>query len=130
MISPRIQILLIASMSLCVLSIVRLLAKGKMDYKLGIIWAIVFSAIAGLSLIPRTLSRIASFLGIASPVNMLFFLGFLFCAGIIFTLSRRVSRLQMQVRRLTQEIAIASADPPRSCAANDKPPKAATTKGK
>jgi hypothetical protein len=55
------------------------------------------------------LSRVAAFLGIASPVNMLFFLGFLFCAGIIFTLSRRVSRLQLQVRRLTQEIAIANA---------------------
>lgn len=114
MISLRIQILLLVSMFLCVLSIVRLLEKGKMDYKLGIIWAIVFSSIAGLALIPRTLSRIASFLGIASPVNMLFFLGFLFCAGIIFTLSRRISRLQLQVRRLAQEVAIANAAPPPS----------------
>ena len=106
MISTRIQVLILVSMFLCVASIVRLLAKGKMDYKLGIIWAMVFSAIAVLSLIPHTLSRIAAFLGIASPVNMLFFLGFLLCAGIIFTFSRRISRLQMQVRRLTQELAI------------------------
>ena len=85
MISTRIQVLILVSMFLCVASIIRLLAKGKMDYKLGIIWAMVFTAIAVLSLIPRTLSRIAAFLGIASPVNMLFFLGFLLCAGIILT---------------------------------------------
>lgn len=109
MISTRIQILILVAMFLCVVSIARLLARGKMDYKLGIIWAVVFTAIAVLALVPRTLSRIAAFVGIASPVNMLFFFGFLFCAGILFTLSRRISRLQSQVRRLAQETAIANA---------------------
>lgn len=119
MISTRIQFLILVAMALCVASLIRLLARGKMDYKLGIIWALVFTAIAALAFIPRTLSRIASFLGIASPVNMLFFLGFLFCAGIIFTLSRRISRLQLQVRRLTQEVAIANVSSRPSTAANE-----------
>ena len=106
MISPRIQYLIVIAMCLCVAYIVKLLAQQKMDYKLGIVWTIVFAAIAMLSLVPRTLSRIAAFVGIASPVNMLFFFGFLFCAGILFSLSRRTSMLQAQVRRLAQEAAI------------------------
>jgi hypothetical protein len=101
-------------MCLCVAQIVRLLAKGKMDYKLGIIWTIVFTAIAVLSFIPSTLSRIAAFVGIASPVNMLFFFGFLFCTGIIFLLSRRTSALHAQVRRLAQEVALSQRMPPPS----------------
>lgn len=106
MISPRIQTLIVVAMCLCVAQIIRLLAQKKMDYKLGIVWALVFTSIAALALAPRALARAASILGIASPVNMLFFFGFLFCAGILFSLSRRISTLQAQVRRLAQEAAI------------------------
>ena len=93
-------------MCFCVASIFRLLAQGKMDYKLGIAWTFVFGSVAALALAPRTLARMAAFLGIASPMNMLFFFGFLFSTGILFSLSRRTSRLQAQVQRLAQETAM------------------------
>ena len=106
MISTRLQILIAAAMLACVFQIGRLLSRRKLDYKLGLAWAIVFGAIAALALVPRALEYAAAFFGIASPVNMLFFFGFLFAICILFSLSRRVSTLQAQVRRLAQEAAI------------------------
>ena len=106
MLSVRIQIVVVAAMALCVLRAVWLLSRGKLDYKLGIGWIGVFCSIAGLVLAPGLLIRAARLLGIAAPVNMLFFFGFLFCAAILFALSRRTANLLAQVRRIAQELAI------------------------
>lgn len=106
MISYRIQLLIVIAMGICIAAIGRLLSRRKIDYKIGIVWAFVFACIAVLALMPRALARIAAFLGIASPVNMLFFFSFIFCAGVLFSLSRRTSRLQDQVRCLAQEVAV------------------------
>lgn len=106
MISFRLQIVVVAVMALAVLGSFRLLAKGKLDWKLGIGWIAVFCSVAGLSLVPRFLDRMARAVGIASPVNMLFFFGFLFCAAILFSLSRRIAALHAQLRRISQDLAL------------------------
>ena len=121
MISTRIQLLILVAMCVFVAVIVRLLALKKLDYKLGLAWMAVFVALAGLSLAPDLLGRIAAFLDIQVPVNMLFFFGFLFCAAILFSLSRRIATLQAQVRRLAQEAALDGADRPGKNAPSDSP---------
>jgi len=45
-------------------------------------------------------------LGIASPINMLFFLGFCFSLIIIFVLTVAVSRMSVRIKTLAQEIAL------------------------
>jgi len=105
----RIKLLILVSMGMFVVAIVRLLALKKLDYKLGLAWMGVFVSIAVLSMVPRLLGRMAAFLGIQVPLNMLFFFGFLFFAAILFSLSRRIATLQNQVRRLAQELALSSA---------------------
>ena len=107
MLSFRIQIVVVAVMALAVAWSLRLLAKGKLDWKLGIGWIAVFCSVAGLALMPRLLDRMARAVGIASPVNMLFFFGFLFCAAILFSLSRRIAALHAQIRRIAQDLALA-----------------------
>ena len=47
-------------------------------------------------------------LGIQSPVNMIFFLGFLFSLMIIFSLTVTISRITAKVRKMAQEIAFLS----------------------
>ena len=124
MLSSRIQILVVAAMALCVLRAVWLISRGKLDFKLGVGWIAVFCAIAVLVLVPGPLARAARVLGIAAPVNMLFFFGFLFCAAILFALSRRTAGLQAQVRRLAQELALLrkDAETPPAASATGTPP--------
>ena len=45
-------------------------------------------------------------MGIASPMNMLFFLGFCFSLTIIFSLTISASKMSIQIKDLTQEIAL------------------------
>lgn len=45
-------------------------------------------------------------LGIASPVNMLFFFGFCFSLMIIFVLTISISRMSIRIKQLAQELAL------------------------
>ena len=42
----------------------------------------------------------------ASPINMLFFLGFCFSLVIIFVLTVAISRVSIRMKQLTQELAL------------------------
>ena len=55
---------------------------------------------------PLLINWISEELGIASPVNMLFFLGFCFSLMIIFVLTVAVSRMSIRIKQLAQEIAL------------------------
>ena len=55
---------------------------------------------------PQLIDWIAKTLGIASPVNMLFFLGFCFALMIIFVLTVAVSRASIRIKQLAQELAL------------------------
>ena len=55
---------------------------------------------------PSMMMGIARFMGIYSPVNMIFFLGFIFLAAIAFSMTVALSRLSASQRRLAQENAL------------------------
>ena len=52
------------------------------------------------------MQKLATALGIFSPVNMIFFLGFVLSLVIIFTLTVALSRVTARVRKLAQMIAL------------------------
>ena len=52
------------------------------------------------------MQKLANVLGIYSPVNMIFFLGFVLSLVIIFTLTVALSRVTARVRKLAQMIAL------------------------
>lgn len=59
-----------------------------------------------LDCFPPLVNWLSYELGIASPVNMLFFLGFCFSLVIIFVLTVAVSRMSIRIKQLAQEIAL------------------------
>ena len=85
-------------------------AKGISDKKLELqytlTWLGLMVASLILTLFPNLLSRISSLIGIAVPVNTLFFLGFCFSLILIYRLTIVVSKQSTQITRLTQEIAL------------------------
>lgn len=106
----RLQIILLGCMVLGVLFIVNLLRKKKLDFKFGLGWLLVIVCLMILVIFPKLLIIISRAMGIASPVNMLFFFGFCLAVVIIFSLSMTVSILADKVKKLSQEIAIIRKD--------------------
>ena len=59
-----------------------------------------------LDLFPSIISHLAQIMGIDTPINMLFFLGFCFSLAIIFVLTIAISRMSIRIKELTQELAL------------------------
>jgi len=102
----RLQVFL----SLCCLGFfgicINLLRKGIMEYKYALLWLVGSILMMMAVLFPEGLFALSSLVGIIDPTNMVFFLAFFMSLLIIFSLSIIVSRLSMQVRRLTQAVAL------------------------
>lgn len=110
MLAFRTQVMMIAIMIVAIICIINMLRKKKLDFKFGLGWLFVAVCILVLAAFPVLLDKIAYLAGIASPVNMLFFLGFALTVVLIFALSIAVSRLSDRVKKLSQEIAIIRRD--------------------
>lgn len=110
MMSTRLQIILMIVMLLVVIYIVNLVRKKRIDFKYALMWLFVDICILLLTIVPDFLTILSKAIGIASPMNMLFFFGFCFAVIIIFFLSLSVSKLADKVRKLSQEIAIIRKD--------------------
>ena len=104
--SIRLQIIIavIIVMALCV--IVNMIRKKRLELRYALAWLIVGVGVLVLDCFPQLINWIAGKLGIASPVNMLFFLGFCFALMIIFVLTIAVSRSSIRIKELTQELAL------------------------
>lgn len=110
MLAFRTQVMMIAIMIAAIVCIINMLRKKKLDFKFGLGWLFVAVCILVLAAFPVLLDKLAYLAGIASPVNMLFFLGFALTVVLIFALSIAVSRLSDRVKKLSQEIAIIRRD--------------------
>ena len=110
MMSVRLQIGIIVIMILVAGIIFYFLRKKSIDFRYGLAWLFVDGCIMILALFPQALTGLSRILGIASPVNMVLFLGLCLALVVIFTLSMSVSRLTDKVRKLSQEIAIIRKD--------------------
>lgn len=112
--SLRIRVIVIVVMVIAICKIISLVSKKKIDYKYGFSWSLLAVAVSVLAIWPQILGWLAKVTGVVAPVNMLFFMGFIFSLAIIFSLSKTVSKLRDKVDKLTQELAILKKE------ANDK----------
>lgn len=108
--SLRLQIIIGVLIVLALLVICNMVRKKKLDLKYALVWLLAGFLVLVFDIFPQLLGIITGLLGIGLPVNMLFFLGFVFSLLIIFVLTVSVSRLSEKVKRLTQEIALLEKD--------------------
>ena len=104
--SIRLQIILgiIIIVALCI--IINMIRKKRLELRYALAWLLVGVGVLVLDCFPQLITWIAKQLGIASPVNMLFFLGFCFSLMIIFVLTVAVSRSSIRIKELAQELAL------------------------
>ena len=100
----QIIIAIIVIIALCV--IVNMIRKKRLELRYALAWLIVGMGTLILDCFPILTTKLADMLGIASPINMLFFLGFCFSLIIIFVLTVAISRVSIRMKQLAQELAL------------------------
>ena len=102
----KIQIMIAIIIVLGIIVILNYIKKNRLELKYTLSWLAVGIFVLVLDCVPGTMTKLSNFLGIASPVNMIFFLGFCFSLFIMFTLTVALSITSSTAKRLTQKTAL------------------------
>lgn len=102
----RIQIIVGVIVIIAFIIIVDMIRKKRLELRYALAWLMVGIAVFVLDCFPQLTTWLSVKLGIASPINMLFFMGFCFSLMIIFGLTIAVSRMSIRIKQLAQEIAL------------------------
>ena len=106
MMNIRIQIIVAVLLVIALIIIVNMIRKKKLELRYALAWLGVGIGIIILDVFPGCIAAISEVMGIADPVNMLFFVGFCFALCIIFGLTSAVSRMSVRIKEMAQEMAI------------------------
>lgn len=106
MMEVKLQIIIALVVVIGILYIVSLIRRNRLELKYALSWLIIAVLVLVLDGFPGLMENLAELLGIASPVSMMFFLGFLFSLVIILSLTVAVSIAAGSVKRLNQKIAL------------------------
>lgn len=102
----RIQVIVVIGSLIAMIILLNMIRKKQLELRYALSWLGVGISVMILACFPKLLAWLAEKVGIASPVNMLFFFGFLFSLTIILVLTISISRMSLRVKRLAQEIAL------------------------
>lgn len=100
------QIILIVIFLIGLFLSINSVRKKKMQLKYALPWILCSIVLTIFAAIPGLLQGLAELMGIHSPVNMIFFLGFVFFLCIAFVQSITISKTAAQLRQLTQAVAL------------------------
>jgi len=102
----RLQILIILGVIVGLVIFTNLVRKEKLELKYVLTWYGVLIGILIIGIFPKAIDGISSALGVATPINALFFVGFIFVTCVLFFLTVVVSRSSIRIKELTQIVAI------------------------
>lgn len=106
MMTIKIRIIIAALLVLAFIYVVRSVVKKKIDVKYALPWLGMLIVLVIFDCIPGLLDSLTKLVGIASPVNMLFFMGFCFALMIIFYLTAMIYSVSCRLRKVSQELAL------------------------
>jgi len=83
-----------------------LLRRGVLREKYAVLWLVVSGLALILAVVPGALGAISGVLGVQTPSNLLFFVTVVLLVLVSVQLSYELSRHEMRIRRLAEEIAL------------------------
>lgn len=86
--------------------IINMIRKKSLELRYALSWLGVGGGILILDFFPGVIEKLANIVGIETPMNMLFFLGFCFSLGILYTLTIAMSRMSIRMKKMAQELAL------------------------
>ncbi len=83
-----------------------LLRRGALREKYAVLWLFFSGAALFFAVFPGALVWFSNLIGVAEPVNLLFFMAVVLLVLVAVQLSYELSRHEMRIRRLAEEIAL------------------------
>ena len=83
-----------------------LLRRGVLKEKYAVLWLLFAGAALFFALAPSALVKISALIGVAEPVNLLFFVTIVLLVLVSVQLSYELSRQEARIRRLAEEVAL------------------------
>lgn len=111
----KIRIIIAICLLISFIYVIRSVVKKKIDVKYALPWMLMLIALAVFDCVPMLLNILTRLIGIASPVNMLFFMGFCFALMIIFYLTSIIYSVSSRLRKVSQELALLRKDMEENC---------------
>lgn len=106
MITVKLQIILGVLILLAFIFVVNMVRKRALELKYALSWFILLIGVGILDCIPQAMDALSKALGIYNPVNMIFFIGFIFAIIILFILTVTLSRMSARIRKMAQIVAM------------------------
>ena len=91
-------------------TILQLLRTRRLREKYATAWLTVAAVVIVLAIFPGLLSRLASLVGVATPVNLLFALGGVVLLVVAIQFSVEISALEAETRTLAEDLALVGFD--------------------
>lgn len=104
--NPRLTVFLFIVWLLAFLFLLHRLKTRRADIRFVLPWLMLDLAMMVITAFPGILDTFCALFGIETPSNMLFFFALLFLAALVCSLTLSVSRLNAQVKDLTQRLAL------------------------
>jgi hypothetical protein len=104
--STQIQIILIIGTILSFFSLVFKIKKSKLNIDYASLWIIGSMLLIILAIFPNIIYVISNFVGIKSPINMVFVLAIFTLFFFVFYLLLKISILEEKLKNLIQQISI------------------------
>ena len=86
--------------------VIDLLRRGVLREKYAVLWLFLSGAALLLAIFPAVLIWLTGVLGVAEPVNLLFFVTIVLLVLVSIQLSYELSRHEARIRRLAEEVAL------------------------
>ena len=86
--------------------VIDLLRRGVLREKYAVLWLFFSGAALLLAIFPAILVWLTGVLGVAEPVNLLFFVTIVLLVLVSVQLSYELSRHEARIRRLAEEVAL------------------------
>jgi hypothetical protein len=83
-----------------------LLRRGVLREKYAVLWLFFSGAALFFAIFPSTLVKLSAAIGVAQPVNLLFFTMVVLLVLVSVQLSFELSRHELRIRRLAEEVAL------------------------
>lgn len=119
--STRVQIVAIAGSALLFFFVLELVRRRRLGEPYAILWLLAASVLLILSIFDGLLEELAGLVGIRTPANALFVVGFGFILVLLLSFSSVVSRLSRENKLLAQELARLNSERDASDERQDSP---------
>lgn len=102
----RLKVILLVLILLTMLTVLKRVRKKKLLLQYTLSWLSLLIVLMIIVIWPGLLTHLSNLVGIQTPMNMVFFLGFCFSLIIVFGLTQIVSEMSDQIKNLTHEVAL------------------------